>query len=106
MEWNGSVDPEEVTRAILHVGGIANCYDKQNHNRCLDGAAWALSKMPQWHRPTDRPRRTIDRYYVDKFIRKDITVGPDGQTSQAKEPGLSSALNRYSVYASSIFASP
>ena len=30
-----------------------------------------------WHRPTDRPRRAIDRYSVDRFSRKDITVGPD-----------------------------
>ena len=77
QEWNGSVDPEEVTRVILHVGDIANCYDELNHNDCLDGVAWALSKMPQWHRPTDRPRRTIDRYSVDRFSRKDIPVGPD-----------------------------
>ena len=77
QEWNGSVDPEEVTRVILHVGDIANCYDELNHDDCLDGVAWALSKMPQWHRPTDRPRRTIDRYSVDRFSRKDITVGPD-----------------------------
>ena len=77
QEWNGSVDPEEVTRVILHVGDIANCYDELNHDDCLDGVAWALSKMPQWHRPTDRPRRIIDRYSVDRFSRKDITVGPD-----------------------------
>ena len=77
QEWNDSVDPEEVTRVILHVGDIANCYDELHHNGCLDGVAWALSKMPQWHRPTDRPRRAIDRYSVDRFSRKDITVGPD-----------------------------
>ena len=45
-EWNGSVDPEEVTRVILHVGDIANCYDELNHNDCLDGVAWALSNLP------------------------------------------------------------
>ena len=27
QEWNGGVDPEEVTRDILHGGGIANCYN-------------------------------------------------------------------------------
>jgi hypothetical protein len=68
------VDPEEVTRVILHVGDIANCYDELNHDDCLDGVAWALSKMPQWHRPTDRPRRSFDMYSVDIFSRKDITV--------------------------------
>ena len=77
QEWNGSVDPEEVTRAILHVGDIASCYDELNHNNCLNGAACALSKMPQWHCPTNRPRRTIDRYSVDRFSMKDITVSPD-----------------------------
>ena len=78
QEWNGSVDPEEVTRVILHVGDIANCYDELNHNDCFDGVGWALSKMPQWHRPTGRPRRAIDRYSVDRFSGKNITVGPDG----------------------------
>ena len=79
QEWNVSVDPEEVTRVILHVGhgNIANCYDELNHDDCLDGVAWALSKMPQWHRPTDRPRRAIDRYSVGRFSRNDVTVGPD-----------------------------
>ena len=76
-EWNGSVDPEEVTRVILHVGDIANCYDELSHDDCLDGVAWALSNMPLWHRPTDRPRRATDQYSVDRFSRKDITVGPD-----------------------------
>ena len=33
-----TVDPEEVTSGILHVGGIANGYDELNHNDCL--AAW------------------------------------------------------------------
>ena len=74
---NGSVDPEEVTRGILYVGNIANCYDELNHNDCLDGVAWALSNMPQWQRTTDRPRRTIDRYSVDRLSRRDITAGPD-----------------------------
>ena len=27
-EWNGSADPEGVTRVILHVGNIANGYDE------------------------------------------------------------------------------
>ena len=76
-EWNGSVDPEEVTRVILHVGDIANCYDELNHDDCLDGVAWALSNMPQWQQTTARPRRTIDRYSVDRFSRRDITAGPD-----------------------------
>ena len=76
-KWNGSVDPEEVTRVILHVGDIANCYDELNHNGCLDGAAWALRNMPQWLRATDRSRQTIDRYSVDRFSRRDVTAGPD-----------------------------
>ena len=39
---NSSVDPNEVTHGILHVGDIANCYDELNHNDRLDGVAWAL----------------------------------------------------------------
>ena len=77
QEWNDSVDPEEVTRVILHVGDIANCYDELNHNDGLDGVAWTLSNVPQWHITTGRPRRTIDRYSVDRFSRRDITAGPD-----------------------------
>ena len=50
--------------------------------------AWALSKMPQWHRPTDRPMQTIDRYSVDRFSRNDITVGP-GHTSERTRIELS-----------------
>ena len=58
QQWNGSarVCPEEVTRVILHVGDIANCYDELDHNDCLDGVAWALSQMPNWHRTQNRPR--------------------------------------------------
>ena len=88
--WNGSADPEAVTRVILHVGDIANCYDELNHNDFLDGVAWALSKMPQWHRPTDRPRRAIDRYSVDRFSRKDIIIGP-GLTYERTRIELSTA---------------
>ena len=77
QQWNGSVCPEEVTRIILHVGDIANCYDELDHDDCLDGVAWAMKMMPTWHRTQNRPRRAIDRYSVDRFSRKDITAGPD-----------------------------
>ena len=59
---------------------MANCYDELNHDDCLDGVAWALSKMSEWHRTQNRPRPTISRYSVDRFSRKDITAGP-GLTS-------------------------
>ena len=107
QEWNGSVDPDEVTTVILHVGDIANCHDDLNHNDCLDGVAWALSKMPQWHRPsiaqpTDQDEQLIGTLWTDSAGKISLLA----QTSQVKEPGLSLALHRYSVYVSSIFATP
>ena len=79
QQRNGSVRLEEVTRIILHVGDIANCYDELDHDDCLDGVAWALKMMPTWHRTQNscRPRRAIGRYSIDRFSRKDITAGPD-----------------------------
>ena len=86
QEWNGSVDPAETIRALLHVGDITNCYHEMNHAGCLNGVAWGLSKMRvmrqtrrQWHHPTDRSRQTINRYIysVGRFSRKAITVGAD-----------------------------
>ena len=73
QEWNGSVDPEEVTRVILHVGDITNWYNELNHNDCLNGVAWLLKQMPQWHGqstphahgPNGRPQQTFDRCSVD-----------------------------------------
>ena len=64
--------PEEVTRVILHVGDIANCYDELNHGNCLHGVAGALN-----HRTQNRPQRAIDKYSVGRFSLKDITAGPD-----------------------------
>ena len=84
--WNSSVDPEEMTRVILHVGDIANCYAELNHNNCLDGVARALSKMPAWRCTQGRPRRAIARYSVDRWSRKAITAGP---ISHQTELGLS-----------------
>ena len=96
------MDPEEVTRVILHVGDISNCYDELDHDDCPDGVDWALSKMPQWHRPADRPRRAIDRYSVDRFSRKDITVGPDltreRTTIELSTSQVLSVFHRYSVF--------
>ena len=77
QQWNGSVSPEEVTRMILRVGDIANCYDELDHDNGLDGVAWAMKMMTIWHRTQNRPRRAIGRYSVDRFSRKDITAGPD-----------------------------
>ena len=76
-QWNSSVDPNEATRIILHVGDSVSCYDVLNHNDCLDGVAWALSKMPAWHRTQGRPRRAIHRYSVVRWSQKDITASPD-----------------------------
>ena len=76
-QWKGSVCPEEVTRVILHVGDIANCYDELVHDDCLDRVAWALKQMPHWHRTQNRPRQAIGWYSVDRFSRKGITAVPD-----------------------------
>ena len=54
QQWNGSVSPEEVTRVILHVGDIANCYDELDHDDCLDGVAWALKHDATWQQTTDQ----------------------------------------------------
>ena len=83
-QWNVSVDPGDVTHDILHVGDIADCYDKLNHTDCLDGVAWAPSKMPAWHHPQGRPRQAIVRYSVDRWSRKDITTGPNLTTDRTK----------------------
>ena len=61
QEWNGSVDPEEVTSGIPHVGDIANCYDELNHNDCLDRCIWSCMgteqnstvAWAQWQTPTN-----------------------------------------------------
>ena len=87
QQWNGSVCPEEVTRVILHVSAIANCYDELNHDDCLDGVAWALtplSKMPERHCTQNRPQRAIVRYSVDRFSRNDITAGPDPTSDRTR----------------------
>ena len=88
-QWNGSVCPEEVTRVILHVGDIANCYDELDNNDCIDGVACALSQMSHWHRTQNRPQRAINRYSDDRFSRKDITSGPDLTSEAHAGPGLS-----------------
>ena len=67
QQWNSSVCPDEVTRVILQVGDIANYYAELNHNDCLNGVAWALSKIPEWHRIQNRPQRAVSRYSIVRF---------------------------------------
>ena len=68
LDWHSQGNGEW----LVLTGDVANCYDELDHNRVLDGLQWALSQLCEW-----MGRRTLDRFSVNKYDRKDCTIGGD-----------------------------
>ena len=99
LRLRGAVPPKE------HNHGVSGNSDT-NRVRNLDlhaftGSTIAAALSGIAH-PTDQDEQSIGTLWTDSAGKISLLA----PTSQVKEPGLSLALHRYSVYASSIFAPP
>ena len=85
-QWNRSVDADEVSRVILHVGDIASCYDELDHNDCWMESPGHLARC----RPGIAPRADPDEQSTGTpWTDGAETTSLLAQISQQTELGLS-----------------
>ena len=72
----------------MHVGDIANCYHELNHDGCLDGVAWGLSKMPQCRAAAIVLPVCLFFLHVNSDLKETLYQIPPPTPHRAKPPGL------------------
>ena len=77
QSWQAAGDTS--TEWLTTVGDVSNCYDELEFHKVLQGVQWALASLPGWvnKQSNTRPIRVANRFAVNKYDRKDCTIGPN-----------------------------